>query len=70
MLSVTVRGMKEISPISPQRLGTRAHELCLQACLSKQDEEFFSCNMQRAMSLGMTWVEGLQFVIVQRQGFN
>ena len=70
MLPVTVRGMKDISRTSPQRLGTVAHQLFQQACPSKQDEEFFNRNIQRAMSLGMNWEEGLQFVISQRQRLN
>ncbi|MGI4831544.1 MAG: hypothetical protein ACRYFU_25675 [Janthinobacterium lividum] len=58
------------SRLSAQTLGTRANDLFQQACPSKQDEAFFNRQMQRALSLGMTWLEGLQFVIVERRALN
>ena len=62
-----VRSMNHRGRLSSQYLGTSAHDLFLQACPSKQDEAFFDRHIQRALSLGLSWLEGLRFVIVERE---
>lgn len=62
--------MEDLSTLPPAEFTRRTHELLAQACPDRESEQFFSRNMAAAKALGMTYVEGLQFVIEKRAGLN
>ena len=62
--------MEDLSRFSPTDLTRRVQELQRQACPDKESEAFYNRNMQLAKGMGMTWVQGLQFVISQRKGLT
>jgi len=57
-----------ISQLSPSEFSQRAHMLLAAACPTKDDTAAFNRHMTAAKAQGMSWVEGLQYVIDQRHG--
>ena len=53
--------------MSPQAFTKEARRLLSLACPNAEAELFFNHNMGQAKALGMTWVEGLKHVILQRE---
>jgi hypothetical protein len=53
---------------SPANLTARANRLLKEACPSNDDREYFSQCMALAKAQGMTWIEGLAYVIECRRG--
>jgi hypothetical protein len=48
-----------------------ANELLRAACHSKEDTQFFNRSMAQAKAMGMSWVEGLEYVVqCRREALN
>ena len=62
--------MEKLSNLQPAEFSQRAADLLAEACPDDSSRVFFERNMTLASSMGMSWVEGLQFVIEQRRGLN
>ena len=60
--------MPSISLLPPREFSARANELLQLACPIKEDTPFFNTHMAQAKSKGMTWVEGLEYVVACRRG--
>ena len=53
--------------MSPETFSKEASHLLVRACPGPESELFFNYHMATAKALGMTWVEGLRHVILQRE---
>ena len=61
---------EDFSELPPTELTRRGQELLQKACPEKQGAPFFNRHMLQANALGLTWLEGLQFVIQRRRELN
>ena len=61
---------EDLAGLPPVEFSKRAADLLQKACPEKADEPFFNRNMVMAKALGLTWVEGLQYVIQRRRELN
>lgn len=62
--------MEDLSSLPPTEFTRRVQEMMAQACPDRGSEGFFNRNMSAAKALGMTYAEGLLFVIQKRAGLN
>ena len=58
--------MEDLSTLPPAKFSRRVHTLLAQACPDQESEPFFNRNMTMASELGLTYAEGLQYVIQKR----
>ncbi len=60
----------ETAVLTPEDFSRKLTELLAQACPNSEHKDFFDRNMAAASALGLSWIEGLQFVIQKRRGLN
>lgn len=53
---------------TPEEFTAQAHRLLEAACPTKEDTPFFNHCMALARAQGMSWMEGLEYVIQCRRG--
>jgi hypothetical protein len=58
--------MPDMSILPPAEFTRKAHDLYAQAVATQDDYSLFVRLMSEAKGQGMTWVQGLQFVIDRR----